>query len=270
MLIEFFLPLLLDAGPLPAVPTHTPGFNQLSRRPSDAEVLCDNPMQVEWTVSSAGRPLAVSAHRPTETVDALPFGYPPDRDRRGERHVVEVDDGWLVGFDAGEFGGGLWWFSRGGERYRRVSPPERVVDGPDARYLPENVRGLARRGDDVLVFMGLDHLQPGPGRIFRAHKATAGWALELVARLDSCPRAWLVDGERVHVVTGGGLWSVGPAAGPRKLHALDAQVFSPDSMMRGPDGALFVGMRRYVVRLQPRTSGWEETWFVWSGPCRGD
>lgn len=269
MLIEFVL-LLLDAGPLPAVPTRTPGFTRLSHRPADTEVLCNDPMQVEWTVSSAGRPLAVSAHRPTETVDALPFGYPPDRDRRGERHAVEVDDGWLVGFNAGEFGGGLWWFSRGGERYRRVLPAKRVANGPDAMYLPENVRGFARRGNDVLVFMGLDHLDARSGRVFRARKATAGWALDLVAGLDRCPQAWLVEGEHVLVVTGGGLWSVGPAAGPRKLHAIDAQVFRPNSMMRGPDGALFVGMPRYVVRLQPGTSGWEETWFVWSGPCRGE
>lgn len=29
--------------------------------------------------------------------------------------VLETSDGWLVGFDAGEFGGGLWWYRQDGK-----------------------------------------------------------------------------------------------------------------------------------------------------------
>ena len=44
-------------------------------------------------------------------------------DRFGDRHVLGVADGWLVGFNAGEFGGGLWWFSFDGKRSKRISSP---------------------------------------------------------------------------------------------------------------------------------------------------
>lgn len=34
----------------------------------------------------------------------------------GRRSLQRTSSGWLVGFDAGEFGGGLWWFSHDGSR----------------------------------------------------------------------------------------------------------------------------------------------------------
>ena len=36
--------------------------------------------------------------------------------------MVSVPSGWLVGFDAGEFGGGLWWFSRDGREVAALFP----------------------------------------------------------------------------------------------------------------------------------------------------
>src|SRR5712691_4914079 len=34
----------------------------------------------------------------------------------GRRSLQPTSRGWLAGFDAGEFGGGLWWFSRDGSQ----------------------------------------------------------------------------------------------------------------------------------------------------------
>jgi hypothetical protein len=41
------------------------------------------------------------------------------------RTVVPVSDGWIVGLDAGEFGGGLWWFSKHSDDSREISAKER-------------------------------------------------------------------------------------------------------------------------------------------------
>ncbi|MDM8544833.1 hypothetical protein QUF90_27515 [Desulfococcaceae bacterium HSG9] len=48
-----------------------------------------------------------------------------------EKKVCRVGDGWLVGHDAGEWGGSLWWFSLSGIRRYRIS----VVNGPVTEFI---------------------------------------------------------------------------------------------------------------------------------------
>jgi len=35
--------------------------------------------------------------------------------------VLEVEDGYLVGFHGGEFGGDLYWFSKNGQKKYKIS-----------------------------------------------------------------------------------------------------------------------------------------------------
>ncbi|HEX7837136.1 MAG TPA: hypothetical protein VF469_06710 [Kofleriaceae bacterium] len=59
--------------------------------------------------------------------------------------MLAVADGFLVGTDAGEWGGALQWFSKDGARHAQIA---------DA-----NVRSLVVLGaDEVLVLEGLNHL----------------------------------------------------------------------------------------------------------------
>ena len=39
----------------------------------------------------------------------------------GEWFSVKVSDGWIIGFNAGEFGAGLWWFSPDGKKREKIS-----------------------------------------------------------------------------------------------------------------------------------------------------
>ena len=48
------------------------------------------------------------------------FEIPAERSFAGHRTAIRVEDGWLIGFNAGESGGSLWWFSKDGkDRYEK-------------------------------------------------------------------------------------------------------------------------------------------------------
>lgn len=245
-----------------------PGFASLSRRPSKTDFDCANYSKTEWVVLYSGGRLRASARTDTTSVDPLPFSYERDPDRSGDRHVVQVSDGWLAGFDGGEFGGGLWWFGNAAKRPIRLRPPANAPVNSGDPFSAENVRGFARLADSLLVFMGLDHLTGRSGRVFAVRQAGGAWVLEPFVVLDASPAAWVIDGERVLVLTESGLWEALPGNRTKKLHDLDVGLQYPNSMAHGPDGTLYVGMRRYVLRLQPLGARWAETWFVQSNCAR--
>ena len=59
-----------------------------------------------------------------ESYPKMPFKVPQgtaEDGLAGEWFSVEVSDGWLIGFNAGEFGAGLWWFSPDGKKRYKIS-----------------------------------------------------------------------------------------------------------------------------------------------------
>src|SRR5262245_19555072 len=98
MLAFAFMLLEVGSSLMPA------GFVPLSKGPSATDFQCANYSKAEWSVTASDGGLQVSARAHTgEQQDPLPFGYGRHTDRSGRRHVTRVSDGWLVGFDAGEF-----------------------------------------------------------------------------------------------------------------------------------------------------------------------
>lgn len=59
-------------------------------------------------------------------------------------HIEPYENGWLVGLDAGEWGGRLTWFSSDGKK--------KVV------ILRDNIRGIAQVGNEILILRGLAHV----------------------------------------------------------------------------------------------------------------
>ena len=186
-------------------------------RPQSRSMECGNYSE-DWYVESAsgGGVRAVRASARTPRVhEKIPFAIPPTNDRRGLSDVARLDSGWLVGFDAGEFGGGLWWFDSAESAGRQVHAP---FDGPanlSDPYKAENVKGFARVGDDLVVLMGLDHLGGRSGRVFRVRGDSANIVLTLWATLDGCPYAWALDGTSLLILTGSSLYELAtPGSAP--------------------------------------------------------
>lgn len=250
------------------------GLVALDQRPSAEDLLCGNYSDEEWSVSVAGGKLKVKRGANSPQPDPLPFEVPGGEDRIGRRHIARVTDGWLVGFDAGEFGGGLWWHSSDGRGSVHVSPSTDGPAHPNDVHRAENVLGFVRMRGELLVLMGLDHGSSRSGRVFRSVKRDNHWALASVAVLDARPAAWTIDGSRLLVLTESGLWAVTVDMGATQIHRSDTTdqpafphlaalaLLYPNSLVRGPDGALYAGMRRYVLRFEPLGDQWTETWLV--------
>ena len=202
----------------------------------------------------------VAGSKPVPVSSSLPFVLDPvagndGMDLRGARIVRAVENGYLVGFDAGEFGGALWWFSPDGGSRKRVTPR---VSASEPDYFPENVKELIGNGAHFLAFQGLTHLGGNAGRVIRVDRNENGeWEASLFATLPGCPQSvvaessssWLVATTRgVLRIDSGGMvtWLWQPSGG---------HLSYPNSLARDDSGRTFMGMRELVVRLTPRNSG---------------
>jgi hypothetical protein len=246
-------------------PLNSSAWVTLEDRPSAGELECTYYSRLFWATSVKDGAPHVAEIPLREHSDPVPFQIAAGRDRDGNRHVVSVRDGFLVGFDDGEFGGGLWWFNHTGTQSRRIRPdPAAKVKSAD-RYQAENVLGLPVVGGERLVLMGLNHLTGRSGRIFRAVQDGTDWVLASVAVLEGAPDVWFVDGNRLLFLTESGLWSTDPRGTTGRIYEVDLSGLSASTMVRAPDADLYLGLRHYVLRLQESNGRWRETWYAPAG-----
>jgi len=218
-------------------------------------------------------PDVVAYHsRADDRRDPLPVEVPaaqspaPWANERGSRYVVEVDDGWIVGLDAGEFGGGLWWVARDGARYDTLSD--------------ENVVELVKTPAGVWAPTGLDHIVDGRGNVLlTGHTGTRPW--RVVRSIPVGPSAYAATTSpngSLMVVTRTGLVRVAPNGRAKTLHVgrwggffeLGPQfesAFYPGSIAVRPNGEVFIGMRAVIVHLSPQGSRYREDWLI-QATCR--
>ena len=169
---------------------------------------------------------------------------------KGYRSAQQVNDGWLVGLDVGEFGGGLWWFSS---------------DGGNSRKLAEdNIAGFAKTSMGVLALSGLAHGSLDSGRILRIGDGAAGnRSVETLVDLGSAPRTFAVESpDSLLVLTTRTLVRVRASGTVEQLFPTNYGLLYPTSMALSPSGIIYVGMRHFITRLTPAGKGYREEWFV--------
>jgi hypothetical protein len=93
--------------------------------------------------------------------------------------VARLRDGWLIGFDAGEYGGSLWWYQS--------------AEGPGVKLSSRNVAFIIPTPDvtQAFVFVGLAHRITDEGEVLRFRMAHDQPVLTSVVDLGSEPRAVL-------------------------------------------------------------------------------
>jgi hypothetical protein len=220
--------------------------------PSEEFVRCANQVSREWRVSTRTDGVHIEPE-PTPEHDKggpLPFALPKEIPAQGHRHVLKVPDGFLVGFDAGEWGGALFWLSSNGQRWRKLAN--------------ENVQGLVALGTrEVLVLQGLNHLggERGAARWFQ-QGTDARWTLSAEKKLDAGPQMFTATRDGVYVVTARSLMRIDRDHQVTILQKLPTALLYPNSMTADADGALWLGMRYFVLRLTPGPTGFSREWFV--------
>ena len=178
-----------------------------------------------------------------ESYPPMPFKVPRGSAREGlagEWFSVKVPDGWIIGFNAGEFGAGLWWFSPDGNSREKIST--------------DQVIGFFVTDAGLLALEGIAHGNTSVGRIIRLAKGRDGhWRSEQFVDLKGAPETAVkgADGTlivathdrllRVHLET-------------RKIDVILGNAFwgglYPNSMILAPSGAIYIGMRHGVVKAE--------------------
>ncbi|WP_438014397.1 hypothetical protein WMF18_26235 [Sorangium sp. So ce315] len=135
---------------------------------------------------------------PVELSAELRSSIPADAARR----VVDVDDGWLVAFDKGEFGAGLFWVDKTGTRGRPID-----------MALDERIRWISRVSFGLIGVAGLCHGEACARhtKVYRIGRdEQGGWALTAHAAVAGCPAARVLNpgAEAVLIGTCGALYRV--------------------------------------------------------------
>jgi hypothetical protein len=170
----------------------------------------------------------------------------------GLRSATHFSNGWLLAYDAGEWGGGLWITNEDGSEAKRI-----VYD---------NVHAVVPIDDEILVLSGLAHMSFDFGNAFIFSKPNGlNISLRQTARLDGEPRAYAKESDgSVLFVTTNGLSRI------KKSGEVQSLTNFPDwtrrqyanSMTITSDGSIFVGMRMFVLKLHIDEGQYKEEWLL--------
>jgi hypothetical protein len=178
--------------------------------------------------------------RQTPVLNELPFKTEPLDDKekykmRGRRSAIKVDDGYLVAFWRGEFGGDLYWFSDDGKDRKSVSPAMIVQ--------------FFKRNNKIYAIEGLAHMGISDGSIVELKKEKNAWTISEYLRLPFAPYAAQLDNvENIVIVTSDNLLSVDKN---RNIDTLIKGFWSglyPTSMVMQKN-ICYIGMRQGVLKF---------------------
>lgn len=162
---------------------------------------------------------------------------------RDDTALQRVGDGWLVGFNDGEFGAALYWFSRDGQQNYKISDHQ-VVDF---------FSGL----DGIYAIEGLGHMGFSGGSVIRIAPAMPGghWQASTVAKLplDPCTVSTRHDGT-MFITSPDRIVAVGRDRSVTTL-LRDPWWYRPTSAVLSPDEQkLYIGMDYFVGEFDIPTS----------------
>ena len=237
---------------------------------------CFNYSEDQWQVTSDGGSIKITkvARRIIKAPSLPPLWKPQPDSPPGLTTTVQFPNAWLLAFDAGEFGGGLWLTNQDGSAAKPI--------------LTDNVQAIVPLNGSVLVLSGLVHglLDFGNAYIFSVPDKL-DMSLQFTAHLDSAPRAHTRESDHsVLVATKNGLSRIMTSGTQEELFHFPTWVREqdeksiveksdvvylggsrPNSIALGSNGTVFVGMSLFVLRLRKRATGYIEDWLL-PNSCR--
>jgi len=205
-----------------------------------------NYSKLEWQVfTQGGKPSASLGDDGVSKPSVRPTFTPKAGGFSGGSAFAQVDDGWIVGFNQGEFGAALYWFSFDGKRSYKISDHQ-VVD-------------FFSLSEGIYAIEGLAHLSMSEGSVIRITRSKTGapWEAVSVVKLPYAPYSVSVSRVGTMLITlSDSLVSVGP---DRKVHTLLPNApwsgFYPTSSILAPDEKrLYIGMRQFVGEFDLSTN----------------
>jgi len=160
--------------------------------PTDSGTLANyNWSDKEYIVSLKNNEVHAITKDEMQFENELPFKIEPlDKTEalkmRGRRSVLKVDDGYLVGFWRGEWGGCLFWFGNDGKQ----------------RYQISNhwVLQFLERNKKYYAIEGLAHLSMSEGSIVEIEKSGGKWITTEYLKLPFAPYAATTDSAKNFII----------------------------------------------------------------------
>jgi hypothetical protein len=172
------------------------------------------------------------------------------RDHAG-RQVVAAGSGWLVGFDAGEYGGSLWWYP---------SSP-----GSGVKLSDRNVRAIIGQPDSrsFVVLVGLSHMGLSDGAALTVGEVAGDtWKTLQQFTLRGAPFVYAQDSAGLVIVTDASVERLKTSGELDVLSDVKYESMSPHSVALGPNGEIAVGLRFFVDLLTPGQPRYRHQWSV--------
>jgi len=240
--------------------TATAGFSQAiptgwtiypTPEEGSAELHCASFSRTVWRVSAseAGMLQIDSGAPPTGRLELpLPHGIRRKKGMVGRQTRLKIPSGWLLGFDGGEFGGGLWFAARTGNT--------QLLSG-------EQVLGFTTTPEGVLAVVGVGGQATDVGQVLIVHDSgDSQVTVKTRVVLDGAPEAITPFSEHsVLVVTTHGISQVSSDGTVKRLSKRSFGFLYPNSVVVTKDGEIYVGGECSLLGLYRslesiRSSGW--------------
>jgi hypothetical protein len=207
-----------------------------------------NHSSCEYTVRLEYGDVVAEHYGYPEVTGPVPPFLTENRISVGQGHIstVKVADGWLIGTDAGEWGGELRWFSDDGKNSYYIETD------PVHKFPTNNVRFFLEAKKDIFVVQGLSHMGIAQGTLSLVSKSPGEgkWSIRTIADLGAGPSAGVVDAEgNFLIVAGMRVVKVTPT-GKISVVVEEGAWWSlfPNSAALKSD-VLYIGMRQRVARI---------------------
>lgn len=205
-----------------------------------------NYSDISWRVYLENtRPKARLIHSANDDLpDPAPFDAKADN-FSGASHFKKIDDGWLVGFNHGEFGSALYWFNDDGKQHYKISNHQVVA--------------FFSLSDGVYAIEGLAHMGASCGSVIRITRSAnvARWQASRVVRLPYAPNTVAVrrDGS-ILIVLSDSFVSVDQDHHVTTLisDAAWGGLYPSSSILLPNESRLYVGMRQFVGEVDLATN----------------
>lgn len=130
------------------------------------------------------------------TSKKLPFKI----EQAGLIDAVQVKNGYLVSFNKGEFGGGMYWYSKNGKKKYEIFSSIFSIP-PPVQFI--------KRDNKIYAIVGIAHLSMSYGYIIKIEKVKEKWEPEEYIKLPDAPHAVQLDSkDNMLVFTSSGLYSI--------------------------------------------------------------
>lgn len=230
---------------------------------------CFNYSHNEWQVTNEGNGVRITPRASPKGKDDFPpvpswppmlkhqEGMPGRTVSAGLKNAMHFKNGWLLAYDAGEWGGGLWLTNEDGSKTKRI--------------LNDNIRAVVPTDGGIIVLSGLAHMSINFGNAFIfSNPDGLDIALQHSVHLDGEPSAPAkeADGSLLFVTTYGlrRMTQSGELQRLTYFPKWTSQQY-PNSMAVSSDGSIFIAMRMFVLRLRPNSGRYAEEWLL-PNECR--